>query len=154
MRQLFSFCVFLALNFGALIIGAWLMNSGPTSDWYLGLEKAPWTPAGWVFGFAWTSIMVCFSFYMSALIKKDKSLNIFTLFLFQWLLNVSWNWFFFNKHQILLSEFILLALTGVIGFFMFRYIKDIRYRSLLVLPYFLWLLIANSLNLYILFTNN
>ena len=154
MRQLFSFCVFLALNFGALIIGAWLMNSGPTSDWYLGLEKAPWTPAGWVFGFAWTSIMVCFSFYMSALIKKYKSLNIFTLFLFQWLLNVSWNWIFFNKHQILLSEFILLALTGVIGFFMFRYIKDMRYRSLLVLPYFLWLLIANSLNLYILFTNN
>ncbi|QLH45180.1 MAG: tryptophan-rich sensory protein [Bacteroidota bacterium] len=27
------------------------------------LATSPWTPPGWVFGFAWTLIMVCYSFF-------------------------------------------------------------------------------------------
>ena len=42
--------VFLIINFGALAMGGWLMNNGPQTDWYLALNKAPWTPPGWVFG--------------------------------------------------------------------------------------------------------
>jgi len=38
--------LFLILNFGALAIGSYFMNSGPTSNWYLALKKAPWTPPG------------------------------------------------------------------------------------------------------------
>tara|TARA_B100000809_G_scaffold266932_1_gene333215 strand:- start:4928 stop:5389 length:462 start_codon:yes stop_codon:yes gene_type:complete len=153
MKAFSHFLVFLVLNFGALAIGSWLMNSGPTSDWYLELEKAPWTPPGWVFGAAWTSIMVCFSFYMSALVKKDTSRTILFLFFIQWLLNISWNWMFFNKHEMLLSEIVLLMLTAFVGFFMIRYRKEMRFLNLLILPYFLWLLIANSLNLYTIFNN-
>ena len=42
------FVLFLAINFSALGIGSYLMNNGPTSGWYLTLNKAPWTPPGWV----------------------------------------------------------------------------------------------------------
>ena len=52
--------LFLLLNFGALAIGSYFMNNGPQSNWYLTLNKAPWTPPGWVFGVAWTTIMICF----------------------------------------------------------------------------------------------
>jgi tryptophan-rich sensory protein len=152
-KKLSYFLGFLALNFGALGIGIWLMNSGPTSDWYLSLEKAPWTPPGWVFGAVWTGIMVFFSFYMSVLVQKNKPRLVIILFFVQWTLNISWNWVFFNKHLMLLSEFILLSLTGVIGFFMLKYKKDLEYLTLLILPYFLWLLVANSLNLYTLYHN-
>ena len=46
------------------------MNNGPQTDWYSNLNKAPWTPPGWVFGFAWTTIMLCFSIYLIALFQK------------------------------------------------------------------------------------
>lgn len=153
MKKTSYFLLFLVLNFGALGIGTWLMNSGPTSGWYLALEKAPWTPPGWVFGAAWTSIMLLFSFYMSALIQKNKSRFVFILFFIQWALNVSWNWVFFNKHEMLFGQFILLTLTGIITFLMINYRKELKFSSLLILPYFLWLLIANSLNMYTLLYN-
>ena len=66
-RYLKILLFFLLINFSALTIGSWLMDNGPQTDWYKGLNKAPWTPAGWVFGFAWTTIMICFSIYMTAL---------------------------------------------------------------------------------------
>ena len=65
--------LFLIINFGGLALGSWLMNNGPNSDWYLNLDKAPWTPPGWVFGAAWTTIMVCFSVYLVFLFIKNFS---------------------------------------------------------------------------------
>ena len=61
--------IFLVLNFAALGLGGLFTSKGVPSDWYQHLNKAPWTPPGWAFGFAWTLIMICFSFYM-VLIEK------------------------------------------------------------------------------------
>jgi tryptophan-rich sensory protein len=91
--------LFLALNFGALALGGLFTGKGVVSDWYRQLNKAPWTPPGWVFGFAWTSIMVCFSFFMTQLTKeKSQFYPVVLLFIIQWLLNVSWNPLFFALH--------------------------------------------------------
>lgn len=57
--------LFLVLNFAALGIGGLFSGQGVPSDWYTGLNKAPWTPPGWVFGSAWTIIMICFAIYMA-----------------------------------------------------------------------------------------
>lgn len=57
--------IFLILNFTALGLGGLFTSSAVTGDWYQALNKAPWTPPGWVFGVAWTSIMICFSIYMA-----------------------------------------------------------------------------------------
>jgi len=59
--------IFLVLNLGALALGGLFTNKGVPSDWYIGLIKAPWTPPGWVFGVAWTTIMICFAVYMAYL---------------------------------------------------------------------------------------
>lgn len=145
--------LFLVLNFGALGIGTLLMNSGPTSDWYMGLVKAPWTPPGWVFGVAWTSIMLCFSFYMVQLLDARNNRIIWILYSLQWILNVSWNWVFFNKHEMVIAQLILILLTVVVGGLMLKSRDKTKYYVLLILPYFLWLLVANSLNLYTLVNN-
>lgn len=145
--------LFLILNFGALGIGTILMDSGPTSDWYIGLNKAPWTPPGWVFGAAWTSIMLLFSFYMSTLIKLEKVKSIWFLFALQWVLNVSWNWVFFNQHHMILGQVILVLLTITVGVFLIGFVKIMKYQSLFIVPYFLWLLVANSLNLFTILNN-
>jgi tryptophan-rich sensory protein len=40
---------------------------------YLNLNKAPWTPAGWVFGAAWTSVMLFFFSLYDFLVSKFKN---------------------------------------------------------------------------------
>ncbi len=142
------------LNFGALAIGSYFMNNGPSTDWYLTLNKAPWTPPGWVFGVAWFSIMICYSIYMANLLVKCKNKYlIWFLFSVQFILNVSWNYLFFNKHLIFEGFLIISNLTLVVGFFLFSFKKRLQLTSLWVAPYFVWLLLASSLNLYIIFNN-
>jgi benzodiazapine receptor len=90
--------IFLALNFLALAFGGQFTGSGVSSDWYQTIYKAPWTPPGWVFGAAWTTIMICYAFYLSKLLKNSKTeqTRIFILYGIQWLLNVLWNPIFFT----------------------------------------------------------
>jgi len=146
--------LFLLLNFGALAIG-WLFTSqGVSSDWYANLSKAPWTLPGWVFGAAWTTIMTCFAIYMAYLWPVEENRKfIIGLFLLQWVLNAGWNPTFFYFHQVLAGLIMITVLTVLIGFYLFNYWPDLKLKSLLILPYFIWLLIATSLNAYILFKN-
>ncbi len=146
--------IFLAINFGALVIGGFFTEKGVVSEWYLSLNKAPWTPPGWVFGAAWTTIMICFAVYMAFVyqITHNKKLLI-ALFSIQWVLNVLWNPVFFYFQQAGAGLVIITALTIVVGAFLFRYGAAMKLKSLLVVPYFLWLLIATSLNAYILVRN-
>jgi len=144
---------FLVLNFSALAIGSWLMNNGPITNWYMNLNQAPWTPPGWVFGIAWTTIMICFSVYMAYLFMEIFNINLILLYLTQLGLNISWNYIFFNQHAIGLGLFCIMALTIIVTLFLINYRKLLKFKSLLIVPYFLWLLIATSLNAYIYFYN-
>lgn len=146
--------VFLTLNFGALTIGSYLMDNGPSSVWYSNLNKAPWTPPGWMFGVAWTSIMICFSIYMVILYnQKIKLKTIRVLFALQWILNVSWNLAFFNLHSPEMGFIIIFLLWLLIGYFTLKHLKSLKLYTLLILPYLIWLTIATSLNAYIVLFN-
>jgi benzodiazapine receptor len=145
--------VFLIINFGALALGSWLMDGGSTSTWYMELNKAPWTPPGWLFGVAWSFIMLCFSFYMAYLYKALPTITVKILFAVQFVLNVSWNYIFFNQHLVGLGLLVIVLLTILIAVFLFSYNKQQRLKSLFILPYLIWLCIATSLNAYILFNN-
>lgn len=153
MKLLKYIAIFLIINFGALAIGSWLMNNGPLTDWYINLNQAPWTPPGWVFGVAWTSIMICFSIYMGLLYKTIPNTKLKILFTIQFILNVIWNYLFFNQHFIFLGLICITLLTVVIGKFLLDYKTLLKSKSLLILPYFIWLCIATSLNAYIFFKN-
>jgi len=130
------------------------MNSGPSSDWYLTLKKAPWTPPGWVFGVAWFSIMICYSIYMANLILiSEFKFFIWIVFSIQFILNISWNYFFFNQHLTMLGFLNIGLLTIVVGYFLFNFSGTMRLSTLWIAPYFVWLLLASSLNLYIVIKN-
>lgn len=145
--------LFLIINFGGLAFGSLLMDNGPMSDWYINLNQAPWTPPGWVFGVAWTLIMVCFSIYLGYLFLKFDSKKLRLAFVLQVFLNVIWNYVFFNQHLVAVGLIVISALTVVICTFFFSNFKAIKNKSYLLLPYMIWLLIATSLNAYILFNN-
>ena len=140
---------FLILNFSALAIGIWLMNNGSTSEWYDNLVKAPWEPEGWVFGFAWTFLMICFAVYLAKLSTITNSKKIIAAVLVQYFLNIIWNYIFFNQHEIILGLIDISLLTFIVTFILFKNLPIMKYYSILILPYFIWLLIATSLNLYI-----
>ena len=146
--------LFLILNFAALGIGGMFTGDGVPSDWYTELNKAPWTPPGWVFGAAWTTIMICFSFYMSYAMKAAKKIRLLIgLYSIQWVLNVFWNPAFFYFHNVFGGLIIITALTLLIGFILIKYWNALRAKSILLLPYLIWLCIATSLNAYIYLNN-
>jgi benzodiazapine receptor len=146
--------LFLILNFSALAIGGLFTGSGASSNWYQNLNKAPWTPPGWVFGAAWTLIMISFAIYMAYLLKTrlDRK-KIIILFSVQWILNISWNPAFFYFHEVLLGMICISALTILIAYMFYQYKNELNFKSLLLAPYLVWLIIATSLNGYILFFN-
>ena len=153
MKQLKITILFIIINFGGLAIGNALMGDGPTGDWYMNLQKAPWTPSGWVFGAAWTLIMLCFSIYLGKLfLENDNSKNRIVFFI-QFFLNVSWNFFFFNQQWVLVSLISITLLTSLLFIYFFKLSKSVNNYKYLLIPYVIWLCIATSLNLYILIHN-
>jgi tryptophan-rich sensory protein len=146
--------LFLILNFSALAIGGLFTGSGVSSDWYTQLNKAPWTPPGWAFGAAWSLIMICFAVYMGYLFKTPSNRKkVILLFSFQWILNVAWNPIFFYYREVLLGLIDISLLTLLVGYLFFRYRKELNFKTIFLAPYLVWLLIATSLNAYILFFN-
>lgn len=155
MKSTYILIIFLIVNFGALYIGGKLMGTGPSGEWYQNLNIAPWTPPGYVFGIAWTLIMVTFSIYMKNLFVAQQGSFTFILILFlvQLILNVSWNFTFFNQHLVLISLIIITSLFLLLLFMLFKMSSIFSVNFWLLFPYVLWLSIATSLNAYILINN-
>ncbi len=149
MSKILVFGLFLILNFGALALGSLLMGSSPIeNEWYVQLNKAPWTPPGWVFGAAWTTIMLLFTIYLT--IQEKEKLNnkrFLVLFTLQFLTNILWNPIFFYFHWTLLGMIIMLLLI-ISLVLMLYYFKLRSWKSLFLLPYLIWLSVAFSLNAY------
>ena len=145
--------LFLIINFGGLFIGGLYTGEGVPSDWYQNLNKAPWTPPGWVFGAAWTTIMICFSFYMVILWEKIKLNKLLFIFISEVVLNVIWNPLFFHFKWINVALLSISLLTILIIYMAVSLMVEMRYKTLLIFPYLIWLIIATSLNGYIVLYN-
>ena len=155
MQMILRFILFLAINFAGLAIGSFF-TTAVTEPWYLGLLKAPWTPPGWVFGDAWILIMVCFSAFLAKAYKEDEGTvrkEFILVFSGAWVLNVIWNPVFFHFHKVTMGLFII-SLLALFVFRFFQYgIRDMKWEWVLILPYLIWILIATSLNFYIVLYN-
>jgi tryptophan-rich sensory protein len=148
------FLLFLLINFAGLALSGLFTGKGVPSAWYQDLVKAPWTPPGWVFGFAWTVIMISFALYMAFLLDRSDRINkLLLLFGLQFILNNLWSPVFFHFRMPLTGLFIIFLLTLVVGYLFFSYRARLQWKSLLILPYLLWLILATSLNAYIVVFN-
>ena len=146
--------LFIVINFSALAIGTWLMNDGPRTAWYINLNKAPWSPPGWVFGLAWTIIGATFSVFMTNEYENREENPIpWGLFRESLLLNIFWNFIFFAQHAFA-AGIVIITLAAIV-FLMAHYTRLVSgwKRAFWIMPYFLWLMIATSLNWYIVIMN-
>lgn len=152
--MIYRLVIFLLINFGALAVGSLFTSKGVPSEWYISLAKAQWTPPGWVFGAAWTTIMILLGIYMTYAwpVIENKKLLV-GLYAAQWILNVGWNPTFFYYHNVLIGLLVISVLTALIGFILFYYWSELKLKSMLMAPYLIWLIVATSLNGYILLKN-
>jgi len=140
----------LVLNFLALYLGSLVTNGAVMADWYQNLNKAPWTPPGWVFGTMWTLIMICLAVFMSFHVKDDKIWDkVLKIYGLQILFNIMWNPVYFLAHWQLTGLVVLICLFGLV-LSLYRLGGRLKpsYIKYLLLPYLIWLLIAFSLNAY------
>ena len=148
-KYILTLIVFLTINFGGLAIGQVWTGDGVSSDWYTSLNQAPWTPPGWVFGLAWTTIAITFSLLMTSFYLKNsvKSLKLFFPAL---ILNI------------IMEPYILWTTVGMdrlvvlvlLSYFIYAIVDSNRKMygwkyAWLGLPYFIWLMVATSLDMYI-----
>lgn len=152
MKRIAYFFLFLLFNALALFIGGLFTKIGVSSAWYQSLPKAPWDPPGWVFGFAWTTVMLCFSIYMAEWFSlKEKVRKLALLYVFQWILNVSWNPLFFYYRLPSVALLSISLLLFLVLYLLISNRKILKGRSVLLLPYAFWMVVATSLNAYIVF---
>ena len=124
--------LFAFTNFSALFLGSLLMGQGASSSWYIKLNRAYWEPEGWVFGVAWVTIMICFSIYLALLVNKtfkySTELNfrnlLIKLYPLHLILNILWNYLFFNRKMIEIALIDIIFLTILLFYFLIKYIRN------------------------------
>jgi translocator protein len=132
------------------IIGS--LTKPEISTWYSTLNRSTLTPPNYVFPIAWT-ILYGMIGACGWLIWRPQAFSklrvIKTLYVVQLILNWSWTPLFFHYHLAGLSLVVLLAMDILVGTIIFLTYPKIRAVSLLMLPYWLWILLATYLNFYI-----
>lgn len=140
---------------GALILIGSLIGFFTQTDvdiWYKTLNRSPLTPPNYVFPIAWTilygligatgwTIWKAPSFPERRLIKY--------LYIMQLLLNWSWTPLFFTLHLTGTSLICILVMDVVVASIVYLGYTKLRWASLLMIPYLLWILFATHLNFYI-----
>lgn len=119
-------------------------------EWYATLDKAPWTPPGWVFGPVWTVLYLLMGLAARKIVLKTGWVTVpMLLFFLQLGLNLAWSPVFFGRKDPETAERILwVLLAAAMGTFVTFYRIDTS-AGLLLVPYLVWLLVALSMNVWI-----
>lgn len=140
--------VFGGLNFAALALGGLFTGPGVQSVWYAGLEQAPWMPPGAVFGVAWTVVMLALTAFMGQTAPRSpRKLRLW--YGIQWVLNVAWNPLFFAAQRPDLALLDLVVLFAAV-LMMWRFCHR---GGWWLIPYVVWLVVATSLNVWVVLFN-
>ncbi len=143
---------FLILCFSVEIVGGWLTQAS-VKTWYTTLQKPAWNPPDWIFGPVWTVLygLMAVSIWLIWLEQqkddgsKDFSVAYF-LFGLQLALNCLWSGLFFWKQNPTLALVDIILLWAVLLLTIFEFKKYSVNAAMLLIPYFLWITYAVTLN--------
>ncbi|MCI5051823.1 MAG: tryptophan-rich sensory protein [Simkaniaceae bacterium] len=121
--------------------------------WYQGLQKAAWTPPGWVFGPVWTALYILMAISVWLVFRKRAPMGAYILFFVQLFFNGLWSWLFFGMHQPGMACINIVILLVLIGIMTVWYYRLDRVAGILQVPYFLWTAYASTLNFAIWWLN-
>ena len=126
------------------------------NNWYKSLRKALWTPPSYIFGIVWPILyfMMAISF---ALVWKNKKCfpycSPLTFFLIQLGFNLIWTTLFFKLKMPILALVDIMLMTYFAFITQKMFSKVNKLAGYLLIPYLGWLLLAFSMNLYIVIMN-
>lgn len=148
--KFFSLAVFLFLTLAIGWAGS-LITTPEIGGWYAQLNKPSWNPPNWVFGPVWTALYVLIAIsgwlVWQRLPQERKFGNlIMSPYWVQLLLNFLWSIFFFGRHNPSLALVDIVLLATAIGLNIGTFSKVSRSAAYLLVPYFLWVCYATSLN--------
>ncbi|MBA2711423.1 MAG: tryptophan-rich sensory protein [Tatlockia sp.] len=147
-------CWIITFEVIGLLLG--LLTQLNIPNWYNGLHKSQLTPPPLVFSIVWPVLylLLAISGWVLWQQRKKKAIRPTTYFFFiQLFMNWAWTPIFFGLHWIGFSFLWILIMT-LLTFFCIHMLKDkMRRISILLLPYFLWLVFASYLNGVICFYN-
>jgi len=149
LRDLLKLVASIAVSLSAGAIGS-VFTAPAISTWYTTLTKPSFTPPGWLFGPAWTTLYVLMG--LSAFLVWRKGTGrpdvrqALTFFLAQLVLNALWSVAFFGLHSPLYGLIVILALWVVLFCTLTRFFRLSRAAGWLLVPYLAWVSFAAVLN--------
>lgn len=122
-------------------------------NWYEGLQRAPWNPPNAAFPIVWTVLYAMIA-VAGWLIFSAQDTSLKLLWTAQLLLNGMWSWIFFGQHWVGIALLEIVVLVVVVLLLIKRsFDAKQTLAACLHGPYLVWLLLATSLNAYIVVFN-
>jgi benzodiazapine receptor len=145
-----------ALAILPLVLGLGVGAATPMNkEWYATLQKPPWNPPSWVFGPVWTILYLLMGFAARRIALQGGYLSLpMLLFSVQLALNLAWSPVFFGSKDPNKALTILWVLVGTVVATVVAFWKIDTVAGVMLLPYLAWLLVALSLNRWIVKKNN
>jgi benzodiazapine receptor len=133
------------------------------SDWYMTIEKPPFTPPNWVFGPAWSVIYLLIGLSFARIwqvyeknrypiVKRYAFLGLW-IFGLHFLFNLAWTPVFFGLHQLGWGVVIILILLAFIAILIRHFYRLDRIAAFLLVPYLVWVTFATILTISIFVLN-
>ena len=126
------------------------------SIWYDSLTKPFLQPPAWVFPPVWIilygTIFVSLILYSITITAQNKT-NGYILFIIHMIFNLLWSPVFFYLNRPDISLFIIAILIFTAVLIIIKFFRVSKISSVILIPYFLWLLFAAYLNIQICILN-
>lgn len=150
---------FLALSF-AVAAGGSLATIANVDGWYAEAEKAPWSPPNSLFGPVWTVLYALMSIAAWLVWREGKEgraaagavRGALAIYLGQLALNAIWTPIFFALYPTIgvaalwIALAVILALDVAVPLTILAFRPISRLAAILLVPYWLWILFATTLN--------
>lgn len=119
------------------------------NDWYLKLVRPPLTPPNWIFGPVWTVLYIMIAVSFTLYIRKTRQDLVYwaiAVIIVHLITNFSWTGIFFGLQRPgwALLDILLLDLT--LAILIVHFWRVARVSSILLWPYFIWVMFATYLN--------
>jgi len=144
-----SWIVFVAVCFGAAVVGGWFTDSS-VRTWYPGLLKPAGTPPSWVFGPVWSVLYLLMATAAWLVWQEGRLHDVWVplgLFFGQLMLNAAWSFIFFKLRRPGLALIEILVLLMAIVLTTMSFSEHSPYAFWLMTPYLGWVGYATYLNL-------
>lgn len=146
------------ITLAVAILGSWFTGLG--MNWYSASAIPEYTPSGSFIGIVWTIIFVltavsAITFFNLEEKHRDPYLfEVTLLFIANAIINVFWSYLFFTLHLPMAAFFALVLLELTVVMLVYFIWKKSKFAGVLLLPYFIWLVIAGYFNLMFWFLNS